>query len=171
MTPSTDFVVCCTFEHKPEMTSISHWKVISSRSRLECFAVPNSTTFSTLSFVHFLSNKSVRTPRVSVFPQPKHNINKHHKARDCTDQSLTCYSQATPKRLHHQHRKRQKTLSHSPKTGAMQCHNLSQLWCARKHGLRARWTKKGQRSKNGSRAITMGSLAHLQLYLVLVSSS
>jgi hypothetical protein len=39
-----------------------------------------------------------------------------------------------------------------------------------KHGLRARWTKKGQRSKNGERAITTRSLAHLWLSSALVPS-
>jgi hypothetical protein len=65
---------------------------------------------------------------------------------------------------------RKKTHSYSPKTDATHDQSRLQMTAMRKRDGGTCWTKKGRRTKNGTRAITMHSLAHLQLSSALVSS-
>jgi hypothetical protein len=108
-----------------------------------------------------------RRTNIHFSPTKAHKQHATHAQTSCESYfslALTVCARVTAPQL----RNRNKTLSHSPKTGATHRHNPSQLSCARKHRIRTRWTKKGRRSKNGAGVIITGSHAHLQLSLVMV---
>ncbi len=76
---------------------------------------------------------------------------------------FTCITTSFPSLKHAHVAIRKQTPLRSPKTGVTHRHNCLHMIAMQQPSAGTRWTKKGRRSKNGTRAIITGSLAHLWL--------